>query len=44
MPEINSLDAILMPGDELRNISPLNEIFTGKNLDAADLRKGMWER
>lgn len=39
-----SLDDILIPGDKTLDISPLNDIFTGKNLDAADLRKKMWKR
>jgi hypothetical protein len=44
MPEINSLDGILMPGDLPRDISPVNENFMDKNLDTADLRKRVWER
>lgn len=36
-----SLDDILIPGDKSLDISSLNEIFTGKNLNAAVLRKQM---
>lgn len=39
-----SLDDILIPGDRSVDISSLNEIFTGKNLDAAGIRKQMWKR
>jgi hypothetical protein len=41
---IKSLDEILVQGDKTLDISPLNEIFTGKNLDASDLRRKMWKR
>ena len=38
------LEDILIPGDKTLDISSLNEIFTGKNIDASDLRKEMWKR
>ena len=40
----SALDDILIPGDTTLDISPLNDVFTGKNLDAAELRKKMWKR
>jgi hypothetical protein len=39
-----SFDDILIPGDKKLDISSLNEIFTGKDLDSADLRSAMWKR
>ncbi|HTI60973.1 hypothetical protein [Mucilaginibacter sp.] len=39
-----ALDDILIPGDRTLDISSLNQVFTGKNLDAKDLRKEMWKR
>jgi len=39
-----SLDDILIAGDKSLDISSLTEIFTGKNLDAGELRKEMWKR
>ncbi|HEY9003086.1 MAG TPA: hypothetical protein VIM89_17145 [Mucilaginibacter sp.] len=38
------LEDILIPGDKTLDISSLNEIFTGKNIDASDLRKEMWKK
>ncbi|MFB9843281.1 hypothetical protein [Mucilaginibacter ginsenosidivorans] len=39
-----SLDDIIIPGDKTLDISSLNQVFTGKNLDAKELRKEMWKR
>jgi len=39
-----SLDDILIPGNKSLDISSLNEIFTGKNLNSTDLRNEMWKR
>ena len=39
-----TLEDILIPGDKTLDISSLNEIFTGKNIDAYDLRKEMLKR
>ena len=39
-----SLGDILIPGDKTLDISALNDIFTGKDLDAANLRSEMWKR
>jgi len=39
-----SLDDILIAGDKSLDISSLSEIFTGKNLEAVELRKEMWKR
>jgi hypothetical protein len=39
-----SLDDILIAGDKSLDISSLTEIFSGKNLDASELRKEMWKR
>ena len=38
------LDDILIPGDPSIDISELREIFSGKNIDAKQLRKQAWER
>ncbi|MBS1519700.1 MAG: hypothetical protein JST50_01785 [Bacteroidetes bacterium] len=39
-----SLEDILIPGDKTLDVSSLNKVFTGKNIDASDLRKNMWKR
>ncbi|QKJ30419.1 hypothetical protein HQ865_11850 [Mucilaginibacter mali] len=38
------VDDIIIPGDKSLDISVLDDIFTGKNLDAKQLRKDAWER
>ena len=38
------LDDILIPGDKTLDVEALHEIFTGKNIDAKELRKSAWRR
>ena len=40
--EINGV--LFIPGDKSADISELGKIFSGKNLDAAELRKKAWQR
>ena len=40
----SNIDDILMPGDKSLDISALNDVFAGKNLDAKELRAKMWEK
>ena len=37
------LDDILIQGDKTLDIKALEKIFTGKNLDAKELRSSMWK-
>jgi len=39
-----SLDDILIPGNKKLDISELEKVFTGKNLDAKKLREDLWQR
>ncbi len=34
----------IIPGDKRIDITDLTEVFTGKNIDAAKLRKDAWQR
>ncbi|QEC77321.1 hypothetical protein [Mucilaginibacter ginsenosidivorax] len=34
----------VIPGDETIDVSELHEVFTGKGMDAAELRKSGWQR
>ena len=34
----------IIPGDKRIDITDLTEVFTGKNIDAAKLRKEAWQR
>jgi hypothetical protein len=34
----------VIPGDEAIDVSELDEVFTGKGMDAAELRKSGWQR
>lgn len=34
----------VVPGDESIDVSELHEVFTGKNLNAAQLRSSEWQR
>jgi hypothetical protein len=40
---VNS-DNVLVPGDKTLDIEALREVFTGKNIDARELRKSAWKR
>jgi hypothetical protein len=37
-------NASIIPGNSAIDISELNSIFSGKNIDAAELRKTAWQR
>ena len=39
-----SLDDILIPGNKKLDISQIDKVFTGKNLDAKKLRSESWQR
>lgn len=39
-----SKGSAIIPGDPSIDITGLNEIFTGKNIDAKELRKKAWQR
>lgn len=39
-----SFDDIIIPGDKNADISALQEVFTGKNIDAKKLREELWKR
>jgi len=34
----------VIPGDEAIDVSELHEVFTGKGMDATELRKSGWQR
>jgi len=34
----------MIPGDEAIDVSELHEVFTGKGMDAVELRKSGWQR
>lgn len=34
----------ILPGNPSVNVEDLTKIFTGKNIDAVDLRKTVWQR
>jgi hypothetical protein len=34
----------VIPGDETIDVSELHEVFAGKGMDAAELRKSGWQR
>lgn len=34
----------VIPGDDAIDVSELHEVFTGKGMDATDLRKSGWQR
>lgn len=36
--------SILVPGDKSLNIDELREVFSGKDIDAKELRRSAWER
>lgn len=38
------LDDILIPGDKSLDIEALREVFTGKDIDAKELRRSAWKR
>lgn len=40
----SSVDDILIPGNKKLDISELDKVFTGKNLDAKKLRNDLWQR
>ncbi len=42
--EKEPFDDILVPADKNADLSALNQIFTGKNLDARKLREEAWRR
>lgn len=37
-------DDILIPGDKSLDIEALREVFTGKDIDAKELRRSAWKR
>ncbi len=39
-----SLDDILVPNDKNADLSKLNKVFTGKDLDAKKLREQLWRK
>ncbi|WP_413666236.1 hypothetical protein ACEN9X_16820 [Mucilaginibacter sp. Mucisp86] len=40
----DSIDDILIPGNKRLDISELEKVFTGKDLDAKKLREDLWQR
>jgi hypothetical protein len=42
--ELHINGVTVIPGDEAIDVSELHEVFTGKGMDAAQLRKSGWQR
>ncbi len=41
---VNLNGVTFIPGDKSINLSGMEEIFTGRNIDAKELRKKAWQR